>query len=120
MIGQTHGGKGGTSRPTNKKKFDENWDRIYGCAVPNVESQELVKTPTSQSTDSASTVPFKSDRARELEVEVYEDAIAIKVLKASLELSLDLDLYDEDHIFLRQALYYYLSEDEIKEYENEL
>lgn len=28
--GQTHGGKGDVPRPTNKKKFDDNFDRIFG------------------------------------------------------------------------------------------
>ena len=28
--GQTHGGKGDVPRPTNKKKFDNNFDRIFG------------------------------------------------------------------------------------------
>ena len=26
----THGGKGSRPRPVDKKKFDENWDRIFG------------------------------------------------------------------------------------------
>lgn len=26
----THGGKGSKPRPVNKKKFDENWDKIFG------------------------------------------------------------------------------------------
>lgn len=25
-----HGGKGSRPRPTDKKKFDENWDKIFG------------------------------------------------------------------------------------------
>lgn len=25
-----HGGKGDKPRPTDKKKFDDNWDRIFG------------------------------------------------------------------------------------------
>ena len=27
---QSDGGKGSLQRPTNKKKFDENYDRIFG------------------------------------------------------------------------------------------
>ena len=30
MSDQWHGGKGSRPRPTDKKKFDENWDRIFG------------------------------------------------------------------------------------------
>ena len=29
-MSQWHGGKGSKQRPTDKKKFDENWDRIFG------------------------------------------------------------------------------------------
>jgi|TARA_X000001382_G_scaffold74396_1_gene51999 hypothetical protein len=29
MNGQTHGGKGSTQRPTDKKKFDQNFDAIF-------------------------------------------------------------------------------------------
>lgn len=25
-----HGGKGSSQRPVDKKKFDENWERIFG------------------------------------------------------------------------------------------
>ena len=28
--GQTHGGKGSTTRPTDKKKYEDNWDAIFG------------------------------------------------------------------------------------------
>lgn len=27
---QWHGGKGSKPRPVDKKKFDDNWDRIFG------------------------------------------------------------------------------------------
>jgi hypothetical protein len=30
------GGKGSTQRPTDKKKFDEGWDRIFGKKPPKV------------------------------------------------------------------------------------
>ena len=30
MAGQTHGGKGSTTRPTDKKKYEDNWDAIFG------------------------------------------------------------------------------------------
>lgn len=30
MSDQWHGGKGSRPRPTDKKKFDENWDKIFG------------------------------------------------------------------------------------------
>ena len=29
-TGQTHGGKGSTVRPTDKKKFENNYDAIFG------------------------------------------------------------------------------------------
>jgi hypothetical protein len=29
MKGQTHGGKGSTPRPTNKRRFDENYEAIF-------------------------------------------------------------------------------------------
>ncbi len=29
-TGQTHGGKGSTTRPTDKKKYEDNWDAIFG------------------------------------------------------------------------------------------
>lgn len=30
MRGQTHGGKGSSPRPVDKKKFESNWDAIFG------------------------------------------------------------------------------------------
>jgi hypothetical protein len=30
MQGQTHGGKGSGVRPTDKKKFENNYDAIFG------------------------------------------------------------------------------------------
>jgi hypothetical protein len=30
MSDKWHGGKGSKTRPTNKQKFDDNWDRIFG------------------------------------------------------------------------------------------
>lgn len=30
MSGQWEGGKGSKQRPTNKSKFDENYDKIFG------------------------------------------------------------------------------------------
>ena len=29
-MSQCHGGKGSKQRPTDKKKFDENYDKIFG------------------------------------------------------------------------------------------
>ena len=29
-MSQWHGGKGSKQRPVDKKKFDDNWDRIFG------------------------------------------------------------------------------------------
>ena len=37
---QTHGGKGSTQRPTsNRKQFEDNWDRIFGC--PKLKKEKL-------------------------------------------------------------------------------
>jgi len=30
VRGRTHGGKGSTTRPTDTKKFNDNFDRIFG------------------------------------------------------------------------------------------
>ena len=30
MKGQTHGGKGSAQRPTNRDKFEANWESIFG------------------------------------------------------------------------------------------
>ena len=30
MTTQWHGGKGSKRRPEDKKKFDDNWDKIFG------------------------------------------------------------------------------------------
>jgi len=29
-MSRWHGGKGSSPRPVDKKKFDENWDKIFG------------------------------------------------------------------------------------------
>jgi len=29
-TGQTHGGKGSSTRPTDKKKYEDNYDAIFG------------------------------------------------------------------------------------------
>ncbi len=34
MKGQTHGGKGSTPRPTNKRRFDENYEAIFSKKAP--------------------------------------------------------------------------------------
>jgi hypothetical protein len=34
MKGQTHGGKGSTPRPTNKRRFDENYENIFNKKAP--------------------------------------------------------------------------------------
>jgi WYL_2, Sm-like SH3 beta-barrel fold len=34
-MAATHGGKGSTTRPTDKQKYNDNWDRIFGKkAIP--------------------------------------------------------------------------------------
>ncbi len=40
-TGQTHGGKGSTTRPTDKKKYEDNYDRIFGKKTR--EKEELYK-----------------------------------------------------------------------------
>jgi hypothetical protein len=39
--GQTHGGKGSTARPTDKKKYEDNYDRIFDKKTR--EKEELYK-----------------------------------------------------------------------------
>ena len=39
--GQTHGGKGSTTRPTDKKKYEDNYDRIFDKKTR--EKEELYK-----------------------------------------------------------------------------
>jgi len=41
-TGQTHGGKGSTTRPTDKKKYEDNYDAIFGKKTR--EKEELYKT----------------------------------------------------------------------------
>lgn len=47
MKGQTHGGKGSTPRPTNKRRFDENYEAIFNKTPSEGESQldEGIHTP---------------------------------------------------------------------------
>ena len=40
-TGQTHGGKGSTTRPTDKKKYEDNYDAIFGKKTR--EKEELYK-----------------------------------------------------------------------------
>ena len=49
MKGQTHGGKGSTPRPTNKRRFDENYEAIFNKKTPEerVELGEGVHTAES-------------------------------------------------------------------------
>ena len=35
-TGQTHGGKGSTTRPTDKKKYEDNWDAILDTQQKNM------------------------------------------------------------------------------------
>ena len=47
MKGQTHGGKGSNQRPTNKRRFNENYEKIFNKTSSKGESQldEGVHTP---------------------------------------------------------------------------
>ena len=40
-AGQTHGGKGSAARPTDKKKYEDNYDRIFDKKTR--EKEELYK-----------------------------------------------------------------------------
>ena len=39
--GQTHGGKGSAVRPTDKKKYEDNWDSIFGKKKEKQEEVQL-------------------------------------------------------------------------------
>ena len=39
MKGQTHGGKGSTPRPTNKRRFEENYEKIFNKTTSKGESE---------------------------------------------------------------------------------
>jgi hypothetical protein len=43
-MSKWHGGKGSSPRPTDKKKFDENWDKIFNPkpAPPKPTDQETL------------------------------------------------------------------------------
>lgn len=43
MQGQTHGGKGSGVRPTDKKKFENNYDAIFGKKKDKQEKQDKDK-----------------------------------------------------------------------------
>lgn len=45
-TGQTHGGKGSSTRPTDKKKYEDNYDAIFSKKIekPKILSSQL-KTP---------------------------------------------------------------------------
>lgn len=43
-MSQWHGGKGSTPRKVDKKKFDENWDRIFG------KKEQLTDLPNEKTT----------------------------------------------------------------------
>jgi hypothetical protein len=43
MKGQTHGGKGSAQRPTDGKKFADNWDAIFNKQKPKDKKKEVKK-----------------------------------------------------------------------------
>ena len=43
MKGQTHGGKGSAQRPTNRDKFETNWESIFGNTLRGLRSADNVK-----------------------------------------------------------------------------
>jgi hypothetical protein len=43
MQGQTHGGKGSAVRPTDKKKFENNYDAIFGKKKEKEKEKEKKK-----------------------------------------------------------------------------
>ena len=42
-TGQTHGGKGSAVRPTDKKKFENNYDAIFGKKKKKEKKQDDTK-----------------------------------------------------------------------------
>jgi hypothetical protein len=42
-IGMTHGGKGSAVRPTDKKKFENNYDAIFGKKKKDKQDKEKKK-----------------------------------------------------------------------------
>ena len=46
--GQTHGGKGSATRPTDKKKYENNYDAIFG--KKNKDKQDKDKKSDEQNT----------------------------------------------------------------------
>ena len=78
MTDKWHGGKGSRKRPTDQKKFNENWDRIFkkdveldpadreweydgdGAKIYKLEAGKPTKTPY-QETDLDGGVPFKKN-----------------------------------------------------------
>ena len=46
--GQTHGGKGSATRPTDKKKYEDNYDAIFG--KKNKDKQDKDKKSDEQNT----------------------------------------------------------------------
>ena len=43
MKGQTHGGKGSAQRPTNRDKFEANWESIFGNTLRGLRTTDNVK-----------------------------------------------------------------------------
>jgi hypothetical protein len=43
MKGQTHGGKGSAQRPTDGKKFADNWDAIFNKQKSKDKKKEVKK-----------------------------------------------------------------------------
>lgn len=40
-MSKWHGGKGSKQRPTDKKKFDDNWDRIFKKKVEPITKEDI-------------------------------------------------------------------------------
>lgn len=43
MNGQTHGGKGSKQRPTNKTKYEANWEAIFGNKLRGLRESDNVE-----------------------------------------------------------------------------
>ena len=43
-TGQTHGGKGSTTRPTDKKKYEDNYDAIFGKKKDKQDKDKCLKS----------------------------------------------------------------------------
>lgn len=53
MQGSWHGGKGSSNRKVDRKRFDDNWDRIFGRKDESGDSEQEADTRTRETEDRA-------------------------------------------------------------------